>query len=166
MRMLQQLLDQDRMSRGVVSRTPTDVSEIVEGVAAVVELKNHPLHVECEPLKAVVDGPMVERIVENLITNAVKHTPPGTDIWVRGYEVSDGVEIVVADAGDGIADDLKPLILDRYRRGRTSAEGSGVGLSLVERFAALHGGGVAIEDRPGGGSCFRVFLPALDADVA
>jgi signal transduction histidine kinase len=166
MRILQDLLDQDRMSRGIVARTPTNVRELVEGVAEHVELKGHPLHVECPPVKAVVDGPMVERIVENLIANAVKHTPAGTDIWVQADESRDGLEIIVADAGTGIADEIKPTILERFRRGDTGAEGSGVGLSLVERFAVLHGGGVAIEDRPGGGSRFRVFLPHVDADVA
>jgi signal transduction histidine kinase len=165
-RMIQDLLDRDRLSRGVVSRSPTDVRKIVEAVADHVDLADHPLHVECPSLKAVLDGPMVERIVENLVANAVKHTPAGTDIWIQVREVRDGLEIVVCDAGAGIADELKPVILERYRRGATAATGSGVGLSLVDRFASLQGGGVAVEDRPGGGSAFRVFLPTSDADVA
>jgi signal transduction histidine kinase len=74
----------------------------------------------------------------------------------------DGVLIVVEDAGPGVPDDLKQAVFEPFRQGDggpNPSPGVGVGLSLVSRFAELHGGRAWVEDRPGGGASFRVFLP-------
>jgi signal transduction histidine kinase len=73
-----------------------------------------------------------------------------------------GVSIVVEDAGPGVADELKQAVFEPFRRGDGTpnpSPGVGVGLSLVARFAELHGGRAWVEDRPGGGASFHVFLP-------
>jgi signal transduction histidine kinase len=104
----------------------------------------------------------VERIVENLVINASKHTPSGTAVRVSVRRQGEGVLIVVEDEGSGVPDYMKEAIFRPFERGtdaRRNSAGTGIGLSLVSRFAELHGGRAWVEDRAGGGSSFRVFLP-------
>jgi signal transduction histidine kinase len=108
-----------------------------------------------------VDAPKVERMLENLLSNAARHTPPDSHIWVSVTSEDGGAMLVVEDDGPGVPDDMKEAIFEAFQRGRDAAElpGTGIGLSLVARFAELHGGRVWVEDRPGGGASFRIFLP-------
>jgi signal transduction histidine kinase len=76
----------------------------------------------------------------------------------------DGVEIIVEDDGPGVPDEDKEVIFEPFRQGSAAATGSGVGLALVARFAALHDGRAWVEDRPGGGASFHVTLAASPAD--
>jgi len=101
----------------------------------------------------------VERIVENLIRNALRHTPPGTQVDIRVDRTDDGVALLVEDRGPGVSDELPTTIFEPFMRGDSSDGGAGIGLSLVARFAELHGGTAGVEDREGGGASFRVFLP-------
>jgi signal transduction histidine kinase len=98
----------------------------------------------------------VERIIENLVVNAARHTPKGTAIWVRVHRREEGTMILVQDAGPGVPLDLREVIFEPFRHG---GEGLGIGLSLVARFATLHGGWARVGDREGGGASFEVFLP-------
>ncbi|MGZ4114395.1 MAG: sensor histidine kinase, partial [Actinomycetota bacterium] len=97
---------------------------------------------------------------ENLLTNAARHTPPTAHVWVRARREAEGVTIVVEDDGPGVPDEVKTEIFEAFHRGRAARDlpGSGIGLSLVSRFAELHGGRAWVEDRPGGGASFRVYL--------
>ncbi len=166
--LLADLLDLDRTARGILEpqRSTLDVAELVMRVTEEAELQGHPLSVEAEPVLADVDGPKVERIVENLVTNAAKYTPDGTPVRVIVRKQDDGVLIAVEDHGPGIPEALKEAVFEPFQRGPDAprlATGTGIGLSLVARFAELHGGRAWVEDRPGGGSSFRVFLPGLSA---
>ena len=81
-------------------------------------------------------------------------------MWVRVDPTDTGALISVEDAGPGVPAELQPHVFEVFRRGPDAAlGGSGIGLSLVSRFAQLHGGSAWVEDRPGGGAAFRVFLP-------
>jgi signal transduction histidine kinase len=109
-----------------------------------------------------VDPAKVERIVENLLANAARHTPPDTPVWVRVARQDQGVLIAVEDAGGGVPPQLRATLFEPFRQGPevpTHAPGVGIGLTLVARFAELHGGRAWVEERPGGGSSFRVLLP-------
>jgi signal transduction histidine kinase len=165
-RMLSDLLDIDRLQRGIVSpeRRPTDVRGLIERPIDEAGLREHreiEVSVEGEPLMADVDPAKVERIVENLVSNAVKHSPGGT-IHVRASAERDGLALQVDDEGPGVPDELKAVVFQPFRRGPGTEllPGVGLGLALVARFAELHGGRAWVEDRPGGGASFRVFLPA------
>jgi PAS domain S-box-containing protein len=163
-RLLSDLLDLDRLARGIVepSRRPTDVGGIAGRVAEEADMAGRPLHVEASSAVADVDPAHVERILENLLANAVKHTPPGTPVWLRVTREERGVLIAVEDAGTGVLLEDRGRIFrpfDRGSQGHKQASGTGIGLSLVARFADLHGGRAWVEDRPEGGSSFRVFLP-------
>ena len=121
------------------------------------------IHVDAGSIIADIDGPKVERIVENLVVNATRHTPDGTPIWVRIAPCDEGVLIIVDDAGPGVPDDIKEAIFEPFRQGPENrpSPGTGIGLSLVARFAELHGGRAWVEDRERGGASFRVLLRAL-----
>jgi len=162
--LLRDLVDVDRLNRGIVRFDPrtTRIDELIEAVVADVDLlADHVLHTELEPASAPVDRALMERVLENLLANAARHTPSGTDVWVRLRTEPGGVLIVVEDAGPGVAPDKRELIFSPFGQGdvQAHAPGLGVGLSLVARFVDLHRGRVWVEDRPGGGASFRVLLP-------
>jgi PAS domain S-box-containing protein len=165
-RLLGDLLDLDRLQRGIVSpqRRSTDIGALIARVLAEVENPDgRTIDVEVGLLTANVDGPKVERIVENLVANALRHTTPEAHVLVWARAVDGGIEIGVDDAGPGVPDDARESIFEPFeqRPGPTSGHspGVGIGLSLVRRFAELHDGRAWVEPRDGGGSSFRVFLP-------
>jgi signal transduction histidine kinase len=164
-RLLTNLLDLDRMSRGDVepNRGQVDLTMIAATVIQECNIASHPIElITTEPMMATVDADQTERIIENLVTNAVRYTPPETPIWVTVEPFEDGVIIMVEDAGPGVRDDLKTTIFEPFRQGDevvAHSPGVGIGLSLVARFAGLHGGRAWVEDRVGGGASFRVYLP-------
>jgi PAS domain S-box-containing protein len=165
-RLLGDLLDLDRLARGTLTprRQPVDLGALVHRVVDDAGVRDeHPVVVDAPPLLLAADAPKLERIIENLLVNAAKHTPSGTPIWVRLRATDDGgVLLAVEDEGPGVPAQLREQIFQPFRQGRTIADhapGSGIGLALVAQFAGLHGGRAWVQDRPGGGASFRVFLP-------
>jgi two-component system sensor histidine kinase KdpD len=161
-RLVEDLLDLDRLDRGQLEpqREPTDIEAIAERLAGELPtLSGHPVRVDGTHMLVGVDATMTERIIENLLNNAARHTPPGTPIHVGVLDRRDGVEVVVEDEGPGVPDNLKESIFEPFRQGENARGGVGIGLSLVGRFAELHGGEASVEDRDGGGARFVVLLP-------
>jgi PAS domain S-box-containing protein len=164
-RLLKDLLDIDRLSRGIVTpqSRPTDLGDLVRRTVASLEIGERALSVEAVEVVLPVDAPKVERIVENLVANAIRHTEPAVSISVRVWEEGKGAVIAVEDDGPGVPEDLRTAIFEPFRQGPTASPhspGTGIGLSLVSMFTQLHGGRAWVEDREGGGASFRVFLPA------
>jgi PAS domain S-box-containing protein len=163
-KLLADLLDLDRLRLGLVQPTfrPTDVGELVERVVHERDASPRRIELAADHVVAEIDAPKVERIVENLLVNAVKHTPPETTVSVRVESQDGGVLICVDDRGPGVAEGARDAIFQLFRRGDGVAgvPGAGVGLSLVSQFAELHGGRAWVEENPGGGASFRVLLPA------
>jgi len=162
--LLTDLLDLDRLDQGIVEprRFPVDLGGLAHELILRTEvLDGRQVDVDAGRVTLAVDAPKVERMLENLLSNAARHTPPDSHIWVRVTSEDGGAMLVVEDDGPGVPDDMKEAIFEAFQRGRDAAElpGTGIGLSLVARFAELHGGRVWVEDRPGGGASFRIFLP-------
>jgi PAS domain S-box-containing protein len=161
--LLTDLLDLDRLRHGFVKPllVETDVGQLVQQVAASHEDETHPIAFQGEEASLAVDPAKVERIVDNLIANAVRHTPSGTRIEVRVEDAGEGVLIAVDDAGMGVPLTERETVFEAFRRGRDAGDraGTGIGLSLVAQFAELHGGRVWVEEASAGGAGFRVFLP-------
>jgi PAS domain S-box-containing protein len=163
-RMVTDLLDLDRLSRGIVDPElhPTDVAELVRRVATGSDLDaSGRLSVEAEPVVANVDAAKVERIVENLLVNADRHTREDTRVVVRILPAEGGVEIRVDDDGPGIPTELRQEVFEPFRQGPNApdhAPGVGIGLALVARFAELMAGRAWVEESPSGGASFRVYL--------
>jgi signal transduction histidine kinase len=168
-RLVDDLLDLDRLRRGQLQpeRELTDVGALAERIATeLAPLNGHPVRVESDPVMVDIDPGKVERIVENLLNNAARHTPAGTPVHVVTNERPNGVVLVVEDEGPGVPNDLKQEIFEPFRQGESARGGVGIGLSLVSRFAQLHGGTAHVEDRPGGGARFVVTLPGHVEHVA
>lgn len=114
------------------------------------------------------DSQMIERILLNLISNAIKHTPRGGNIQIMYREAEDKFTISVQDNGEGIPDDKKEIIFNRFRQVDTSFTrangGCGIGLALVKSLAEIMGGRILLESKPGEGSIFTVELPLLKWD--
>jgi PAS domain S-box-containing protein len=169
-RLLSDLLDMDRIARGVLEPklAQIDVGEVARYVAEETDVGGRALQVDAPDLEVLADGAKVERILENLLFNAARHTPEGTSIWLRVEAVPDGIVLTVEDDGPGIPESLKAAIFEPFRQGasvNTHHPGTGVGLALVADFARLHGGRAWVTDRQDGGASFHVYLPAAAARV-
>ncbi len=165
-RLVTDLLDVERLTRGVVEPNleRVDLGPIVTRLVEESDLARdgRSLHVECASLDALVDVSLVERIVENLLTNVAKHAPHGADVWVRVHAEEGGTLLAIDDDGPGVPVELRESVFRPFERGPSAnpqSPGVGIGLSLVSRFAELHGGRAWVEDRSGGGASFRVWFP-------
>ena len=161
-RLVDDLLDLDRLDRGQLElqREATDVEALAERLAdELPTLEGHPVRVDGPRVLVDVDATMAERIIENLMNNAARHTPLGTPIHIEVMERPNGVIVIVEDEGPGVPDDVKAAIFEPFQQGENARGGVGIGLSLVGRFAELHGGSAHVEDRNGGGARFVVTLP-------
>jgi signal transduction histidine kinase len=164
--MVANLLDMDRLARGIVEPTieAADVSAIVRRVldeSGLIPIAN--LRTDLPELVMDVDSAKLERIVENLLANTARHAPPETTVWVSVRPESGGMLLLVEDEGPGVAPNLREAVFEPFHQGSGAAPGApgvGVGLTLVRRFAELHGGRAWVEERAGGGASFRVWLPA------
>jgi signal transduction histidine kinase len=130
-------------------REPLDLAQIV--VEAAAELGpvsgEHEISLDVHPAKLHGSRDELHRLVINLIENALRHTPPGTEINVCTQTLPDGrVELIVADNGPGVPADLAPTLFERFVRGAGDRGGSfGLGLAIVHAVAGSHGGSVTLE---------------------
>ena len=163
-RLLSDLLDLERLDRGVLEphRVPTDLGALVLRMIQDTDLGNRPLHVHADSVVIPVDGPKIERIVENLLVNVARHTPPDTEVWVRVREEGGTAVVEVEDAGRGIPESDASTVFEPFGRPagpEESKPGLGIGLSLVRSFAEIHGGTAMVVTGARGGALFRVTLP-------
>ena len=169
--LVDRLLDLTRLEAGAVEPhwVPVDVEELTAGIAAnfrpAIERTGLEFEVVCDDLdhEAYVDVDMFERIVLNLLSNALKFTARGRISLHLGGD-GDGYAVSVVDTGIGIAEKDLDLVFDRFRqldRGddRRSREGAGIGLSLVRQLVDLLGGRVDVQSQQGRGSTFTVWFP-------
>ena len=110
------------------------------------------------------DATLFRRAIANLVSNAIAHTPPGSEITVALGAVPDGgAEVAVSNPGPGIPRELLPRVFDRFFRADASrpdsARGSGLGLAIVKSIVELHGGGIEARSEPGALTTFRMLFP-------
>jgi PAS domain S-box-containing protein len=177
LRLVNALLEFSRIEAGRVQAKfeavdlPAITAELAGLFRAAIETAGLRLVVDCAPLgqPVYVDRVMWEKVVLNLLSNAFKFTFEG-EIRIALREHATGVELLVADTGTGIPSEALPRLFDRFyqvenAQGRTF-EGTGIGLSLVQELAKLHGGKVQVESKMGLGSAFTVSLPFGHAHLA
>ncbi|MBK7863667.1 MAG: response regulator [Archangiaceae bacterium] len=170
------LLDFARIEAGRASAAlaPTDLSsltaELASSFKSAMAAAGLSLEVDCPPLpsKVYVDPSMWEKIVLNLLSNALKYTFAG-GVRVALEWLGATVQLTVADTGAGIEARHLPHLFERFYRvegakGR-SHEGTGIGLALVQELARLHGGAVAVKSTVGRGTVFTVTLPTGSAHL-
>jgi PAS domain S-box-containing protein len=164
-RIVSDLLDLDRISRGILEPNlrATDLDALVRRVVTESDLlAEHPTELDLEPETIEADAGKIERIFENLLSNAARHTPAGSKIWIRVGPEAGGALLVVEDDGPGVPPEHREDIFQPFGQGAGAPEhspGVGIGLAVVSRFAELHGGRAWVEEREGGGASFKVFLP-------
>jgi two-component system sensor histidine kinase KdpD len=169
-RMVGDLVDLNRIAHGAMKLTivPSDIAELAARVVEETDvIEDRTVIVEGESVTAVVDPAKVERIVENLLANSVRHTPPEGRIWLCVREQDGGALIAVDDEGSEVPPAFREAIFESFGRGRDwdeFAPGSGIDLALAAGLAELHGGRAWVEDREGGGASFRVWLPDERSD--
>lgn len=114
-----------------------------------------------EPLSSVIaDADYIRRILENLVSNAIRYTSRGGEITLRAESQSDGVALVLSDTGKGIPSEMLPRIFDRFVIApEKNKEGSGLGLAITKRLVEAQGGQISVRSYPGHGTVFTVFLP-------
>lgn len=148
-----------------LSRRPAEVQDLVG--AALEQLgsraRNHPITVDMPqgmPLVSVDFGLMVQTLV-NILDNALKYSPPGSTIEIRGRQLAQEVHVEIADRGAGIPQQDLSRIFDKfYRIGRpNNVAGTGLGLYISKGITEAHGGKIEAENRPGGGAIIRLMLP-------
>ncbi len=111
---------------------------------------------------ALADPVRVRQILNNLVYNALRHTPEGGLVVIDGAEAGDAIELQVSDTGIGMTDEERQHVFERFyqiEQGRRVHDGGGLGLAIVKELAEAQGGSVAVESAPGQGTTFRVRLP-------
>jgi signal transduction histidine kinase len=168
------LLDVERVMTGkiLLERAPLELSAAAEhsiaALRAAGRLELHEIVLHTEPVWIDADATRIDQVVANLVTNAVKYTPPGKGVSIDVRLEGSNAVLRVRDQGIGMDRDLLPRIFDLFVQGHRSIDrsqgGLGIGLTLVRQLVELHGGKVIAESEgPGKGSTFTARLPAIGA---
>lgn len=169
-RLAEQLLFLCREDAGLTTPAggPVRLDELVHGVAEHMRLvaaeKEQTLEVEVSTQDPVSGDPEhLRRLLYNLLDNAIKYTPPGGKVVVRGHRTDVGIRLVVSDTGVGIPPEHLPRVFDRFyrvdpSRGRET-DGTGLGLAICRSIAASHGGRIEVRSAVGRGTEVIVILP-------
>jgi signal transduction histidine kinase/ActR/RegA family two-component response regulator len=173
-RLTDDLLDAGRVILGKISlsRAPLDLAAVVrsslEGLRGAGSLDQHHVDNELGPVWVNGDATRIDQIVSNLVTNAIKYTPPGGSIRVRTHLEAPWAVLTISDTGIGLEPELLPRVFDLFVQGERALDrsqgGLGIGLTLVRRLAELHGGLAEADSAgTGRGAVFTVRLPMSDA---
>lgn len=175
-RMIQTFLDVERLGEGQLELRREEyslgdcLSTCIERARVIAERKQIEIVMEAsEPCHLHGDRELMEYAFYNLLTNAVKYSPPETRVRVAVRAAAGDVRVSVADQGIGMEGaELKNIFLKFYRTRKAEASGetgTGIGLSIVEQIVTRHGGRIEVTSQPGMGSCFTVSLPFLRTAV-
>jgi two-component system, NtrC family, sensor histidine kinase KinB len=171
--MINDLLDLTRIEQGRVKLDlqPVGVGELLEEAVARMRPQAEDAGLE---LEAGAHGPdsivMIDRdrighVFDNLILNAIQHTPRGGSIRLDARPEGESVRVDVRDTGKGIPDEHLPRLFEKFYRipGASRAGGAGLGLAIVREIVAAHGGRVDVASRSGQGTTFTFLLPGCHA---
>ncbi len=164
-RMITDLMDTARLEQGLFTLTPTvvDLAALTRETAATLQTSDDEIVVRTpDELVVEADPDRIRQVLENLLTNARRHSPDGVAVILEvGTETrADGswAIVTVRNYGPGIAPDILPRIFERFMTGR-GTKGLGLGLYLARGIARAHGGMLTVDSSPGEGATFRLALP-------
>jgi signal transduction histidine kinase len=159
--LVENLLDLSRLEADslVISPTEVDVRERLEEIVDIAVNGNQDVRIEVPAgLHAVVDVQAFDRILSNLLANAVRHGAP--PFFVSAASTDGELSVTIEDRGSGIADEFAGSLFERFTRGATrSSEGAGLGLSIAQSYARAHGGTLTYQPAEPHGARFRLNLP-------
>lgn len=162
-RLVTDLLDLSRLDAGIIHLQPARlvVSSFVEDAVREASLAERTVHhvVEVEPdLVVAGDRARLHQLLANLLDNAGRHSPPGGTVHVRAYGGDGTMVLEVADQGPGIAPEDRAAVFERFTTGGAGDGGTGLGLAIARWVTDLHGGTIAVVDRPEG-CLIRTVIP-------
>ena len=166
--LVEDLLVLARMDQGPkMEIKPVNLSELVTDAveSARAAGPGHPITLDAgSEIYALGDANRIHQVVANLLANARVHTPVGTEIKVSIAQSEKEVKVVVSDNGPGLSEENREKIFERFyrvdpSRQRTGAEGSGLGLSIVDAVMRSHGGHVSVDSKLGEGTAFTLHFP-------
>jgi signal transduction histidine kinase len=178
LKLINDLLDLVRLESGrmEVKRDSLPVAEFIKGLASaarqVADDKRLRLETFVDPALGTVlaDKDKIEKIVLNLVFNALKFTPAGGRVELRAERRGEELALVVADTGMGISEKNLPHVFDRFWQADGSSkrkyQGVGIGLALVKELVEIQGGKVTVQSQEGQGTTFTVMLPFQTAEPA
>ncbi|HEY4401123.1 MAG TPA: ATP-binding protein [Acidimicrobiia bacterium] len=171
-RLVRQLMEFGRTESGPIQIAPDklDVAAAVDlallGIAPVTA--GHRMKVDVpDGLVVDADADAFNHVLVNLLTNAVKFSPAGSVVVVGAHRNGDEVVVSVADEGAGVAPEEKDRIFDRFYQSRNGghARGTGIGLTIAQRFTAQHGGRIWVDSEPGQGATFSFTMPVAAGEL-
>jgi two-component system OmpR family sensor kinase len=167
--LLNNILDVSRLDQGVfhVEPKPVELSALVRDVASTFGAAQHAIQVtvqQGDDVRIAGDPPRLRQCLENVLANAIQKSPTtgAINIFVRRDERAERARcavVEVIDEGPGIPPEQLPYLFERFHSGRGREGGLGLGLYIAKRIAAIHGGDLAAESRPGKGARFTLTLP-------
>ena len=171
-RLVGDLLDLSKLQAGRIEpdHQPVDVAALLEGVARSFEAQARDLgidlvvdEIEVGLPAAFADVEQLRRAIANLVSNAIRYTPPNGLVRLCASRVERGVRIEVRDSGPGIPVRQRERIFEKFARADVhgAPRGSGLGLALAREIVIAHGGEIDVEPNSGGGSVFFVVLPGV-----
>jgi signal transduction histidine kinase len=162
-----------RNERGLTAYEQIDLATVVEDVLDTGKLGDRHLRTELEPAPIAGDPVLAERLVVNLIDNALRYNLAAGEVWIRTHCTPESSQLFIANTGPIISQVDSERILQPFQRldDRTSHDGFGLGLTIVASIAAIHNGTLTAEPRSDGGLAVTVTIPtgsglASDADHA
>jgi PAS domain S-box-containing protein len=176
-RLINDLMEISRITTGKVQLDQENilindvVARAVETTQSLIDERRHELTVSLplRPVRLHADADRMEQVLVNLITNAAKYTEIGGHIWLTVKQDGDVMELRVRDSGIGISPELLPRVFDLFSQADQSLArshgGLGIGLCLVQRLVALHGGKITVDSVLGQGSEFLMRMPAIPASA-
>jgi PAS domain S-box-containing protein len=173
-RLIEDLLSVSRIESGRLEArvAPMDLREAVEDVVALLgQGREIRIDLDEELPPVLADGEMLIRILTNLVSNAVKYSPPNTAISVGARRVGPNIEVSVSDRGIGMSETETMQLFEKFfradRREVQSVGGTGLGLYITKNLVEMQGGEIWVESQPGRGTTLRFTLPAeVEARVA
>lgn len=171
-RMTNDLLDVSRLEVGKLplNLQECDLMALAHEVAETFSEGTHVVVVDdTRPANVICDATIVRRILENLVSNAVKHTPPGRNVSISAAPEGDAVRVCVTDNGQGIPEEARELIFEKFAAIQTAAalryHSAGLGLAFCKLAVQAHGGVIGVKSAQGGGSVFWFDLPGSAASA-
>jgi two-component system sensor histidine kinase KdpD len=164
-RLVGNLMDLSRLRAGalVPSKRPTPIDEVIEGVLVRMEpqLERHRLNVVLrdDVPEVPADVVQLDQALTNILENAAKFSPPGSEITIQSARWHDTVQVRVADQGTRIPPEDRERVFEPFVRGDGEAAGTGLGLAIARAVVVAHGGTIRIDDAPGGGTAVVFRLP-------
>ncbi len=170
--LLDSILHSQRMDAGAMEIMPGPCDlKLIIGDVCQLQYEIHTrnvivLNISSLPSQIIADSKLIGHVFTNLISNAVKYSPDGTEVHINGGTFDDYVEITIKDSGVGIPEDELPDLFSCFYRASTSVgiSGTGIGLHLVKTIIDEHGGSIEVESEVGVGSSFTVRLPLTQAN--